>query len=104
MVNRLLGKSLFGLLAACAFAPLAQAVADQKAAWKVFDAWDKPFLCAFSDGDPITRTGETRFIGRVPGTAGQPHRTLKGGHFIQEDDPQGFVAAILDVAAKGAPQ
>ena len=25
MINRLLGKSLFGLLAACAFAPLAQA-------------------------------------------------------------------------------
>lgn len=78
------------------------AVPDQQAAWKVFEAWDKPFLCAFSDGDPITRTGETRFIGRVPGTAGQVHRTLKGGHFIQEDDPQGFVAAILDVARQGA--
>ncbi|MCL9997929.1 MAG: haloalkane dehalogenase [Erythrobacter sp.] len=81
-----------------------QAVPDQKAAWAVLEAWDKPFLCAFSDGDPITRTGETRFVGRVPGTAGQAHRTLKGGHFIQEDDPAGFVAAILDVAAKGAPQ
>lgn len=80
------------------------AVPDQKNAWKVLDQWHKPFLCAFSDGDPITRGGETRFIGRVPGTAGQAHRTLSGGHFIQEDDPQGFVAAILDVAAKGAPQ
>lgn len=80
------------------------AVPDQKAAWQVFDAWDKPFLCAFSDGDPITRTGETRFIGRVPGTAGQPHRTLKGGHFIQEDDPQGFVAAILEVVRQGQQQ
>jgi len=80
------------------------AVPDQKAAWQVFDAWDKPFLCAFSDGDPITRTGETRFIGRVPGTAGQPHRTLKGGHFIQEDDPQGFVAAILEVVRQGQHQ
>lgn len=73
-------------------------VPDQKRAWEVIERWDKPFLCAFSDGDPITRTGETRFIGRVPGTAGQPHRTLKGGHFIQEDDPEGFVAAILAVA------
>lgn len=77
------------------------AVPDQQAAWSVLDRWDKPFLCAFSDGDPITRTGETRFIGRVPGTAGQTHRTLKGGHFIQEDDPQGFIAAILDVARQG---
>lgn len=77
------------------------AVPDQRAAWQVFERWDKPFLCAFSDGDPITRGGESRFIGRVPGTEGQPHRTLKGGHFIQEDDPQGFVGAILEVAGKG---
>ena len=76
------------------------AVPDQKRAWKVFDQWDKPFLCCFSDGDPVTRGGESRFIGRVPGTAGQPHRTLKGGHFVQEDDPQGFVKAILEVAVK----
>ena len=74
------------------------AVPDQKRAWEVFDRWDKPFICAFSDGDPITRGGESRWVGRVPGTAGQPHRTLKGGHFIQEDDPEGFVAAILAVA------
>jgi haloalkane dehalogenase len=74
------------------------AVPDQKRAWEVFDRWDKPFLCAFSDGDPITRGGESRWIGRVPGTIGQPHRTLSGGHFIQEDDPEGFVAAILAVA------
>jgi haloalkane dehalogenase len=82
------------------FVPFAgnPAVPDQKRAWQVIERWDKPFLCAFSDGDPITRTGETRFIGRVPGTEGQPHRTLKGGHFIQEDDPEGFVAAILAVA------
>ena len=77
------------------------AVPDQQRAWTVFDRWDKPFLCCFSDGDPITRGGESRFIDRVPGTAGQPHRTLLGGHFIQEDDPEGFVAAILATAGKG---
>lgn len=80
------------------------AVPDQQRAWSVLEQWDKPFLCCFSDGDPITRGGESRFIGRVPGTDGQPHRTLKGGHFIQEDDPQGFVAALLAVAGKGAVQ
>ena len=76
------------------------AVPDQKRAWQVFEQWEKPFLCCFSDGDPVTRGGETRFIGLVPGTKGQPHRTLKGGHFIQENDPQGFVQAILDVVSK----
>lgn len=74
------------------------AVPDQKRAWEVFDKWEKPFLCCFSDQDRITRGGESRFIGRVPGTAGQNHRSLHGGHFIQEDDPAGFVACILEVA------
>lgn len=74
------------------------AVPDQKRAWQVFDTWEKPFLCCFSDQDRITRGGESRFIGRVPGTSGQNHRSLHGGHFIQEDDPEGFVACILDVA------
>ena len=76
------------------------AVRDQKRAWQVLEKWNKPFLCCFSDGDPITRGGESRFIGRIPGTDGQPHRTLKGGHFVQENDPQGFVQAILEIAGK----
>lgn len=76
------------------------AIPDQKRAWQVLDQWDKPFLCCFADKDRITRGGEARFIGRVPGTAQQPHRSLKGGHFIQEDDPQGFVQCILEVVGK----
>lgn len=75
------------------------AVPDQLKAWEELERWEKPFLCCFSNRDPITRGGDALFIGRVPGTAGQKHRTLKGGHFIQEDDPDGFVAAICDAAA-----
>ncbi|WP_447929778.1 haloalkane dehalogenase [Sphingopyxis fribergensis] len=83
------------------FVPLGDnvAVPDQKRAWAALEAFDKPFLCCFSDGDPITRGGDALFTGRVPGARGMTHRTLKGGHFIQEDDPAGFVAAIRDVAA-----
>ena len=79
------------------FVPLGDnvAVPDQERAWQVLEQWEKPFLCCFGDSDPITRGGEERFIGRIPGTAGQPHGHLKGGHFIQEDDPEGFVAKIL---------
>jgi haloalkane dehalogenase len=82
------------------FVPLGDnvAVPDQLKAWQVLDSWEKPFLCCFSDGDPITRGGDALFIGRVPGTEGQPHTTLKGGHFIQENDPQGFVDCIMKVA------
>ncbi len=85
------------------FVPLGDnvAVPDQKRAWATLEAFEKPFLCCFSDGDPITRGGDALFTGRVPGTQGMAHRTLKGGHFIQEDDPVGFVAAIRDVAAAG---
>lgn len=75
-----------------------EAVPDQKHAWAVLETFDKPFTCAFSDGDPITRGGDAAFRERVPGAAKGSHRTLKGGHFIQEDDPDGFVAAILDTA------
>lgn len=82
------------------FVPLGPnvAVPDQLKAWEVLDRWEKPFLCCFSDGDPITRGGDALFVGRVPGAAGQPHTTLRGGHFIQEDDPAGFVECVLKVA------
>lgn len=75
-----------------------EAVPDQKHAWAVLETFDKPFTCAFSDGDPITRGGDAAFRERVPGAAKGSHRTLKGGHFIQEDDPDGFVDAIFDTA------
>ncbi len=83
------------------FVPLGDnvAVPDQRAAWAVLDQWRKPFLCCFSDGDPITRGADATFRARIPGAAGMAHATLHGGHFIQEDDPGGFVAATLNVAA-----
>ncbi len=71
------------------------AVPDQKRAWKVFETWNKPFICCFSDRDPITRGGDAPFLRRVPGTRDQPHTTLRGGHFIQEDDPEGFAQLII---------
>ena len=74
------------------------AVPDQLKAWEVFERWTKPFLCCFADGDPITRGGDAMWLERVPGTRGMQHRTLRGGHFIQEDDPAGFAAAIIEVA------
>ena len=70
------------------------AVPDQQRAWQVFERWENPFLCCFADGDPITRGGDAMWLERVPGTRGMAHRTLRGGHFIQEDDPAGFAAAI----------
>jgi haloalkane dehalogenase len=56
-----------------------------RATWAALEQWHKPFLTAFSDGDPPTRGWERVFQERVPGAAGQPHATIAGaGHFVQE--------------------
>ena len=57
-----------------------------KRAWTALSRWDKPFLTAFSDGDPITGGGDRLFHNLVPGAADRDHPTLAGGgHFLQED-------------------
>jgi len=57
-----------------------------RAAWQVFCRWEKPFLTAFSDKDPITRGGERVWQERVPGARGRHHVTIENaGHFLQED-------------------
>jgi haloalkane dehalogenase len=75
-------------------------VQENKAAWRVLEGFDRPFITAFSDGDPVTAGGHAVFQARVKGAQGQAHRTLAGGHFLQEDSP-GEIAALLDEVAKG---
>ncbi|MCL4106628.1 UNVERIFIED_CONTAM: hypothetical protein GTU68_009762 [Idotea baltica] len=66
------------------------------AAWEVLKQWEKPFLCCFSDKDPITGGGDKVFYKLVPGCAGQPHTTLHGGHFIQQQDGERWASIIAD--------
>jgi haloalkane dehalogenase len=55
-------------------------------AWAVLRELDIPFLCAFSDGDPITGEMAPILARTMPGAAGRDHPTLHGaGHFLQED-------------------
>ena len=55
-------------------------------AWEILAKFDKPFLTAFSDQDPVTKGGEMVFQKMIPGSNGQDHITIKdGGHFLQED-------------------
>jgi haloalkane dehalogenase len=75
-------------------APGDASVEANKAAWQVLMRFEKPFLTAFSDGDPVTKGGERIFQERVPGAKGQPHVTLPGGHFLQEACPTEIVALI----------
>lgn len=69
----------------------------QRKAWEFFESFDKPFLCAFADNDPVTKGGDAVFIEKVPGAKGQPHTTIPGGgHFIQENRPAEVVKVIVD--------
>lgn len=73
-------------------------VAENKAAWEVLKQFDKPFMCAFSDDDPVTAGGDKAFLDRVPGCKGVEHRTItSAGHFLQHEQPQQCVQAILDL-------
>ena len=68
-----------------------------RAAWKVFESWDKPFLTAFSDSDPITAGGFKPFQKLIPGAQGRDHPTIVGaGHFLQEDKGPELAQVIID--------
>jgi haloalkane dehalogenase len=66
-----------------------------RAAWRRLAAWDKPFLVAFSDRDPITGSMAPVLKGTVPGAAGLEHPVIEGaGHFLQEDAGERLGAVI----------
>ena len=72
------------------------AIAANRAAWQVLESWDKPFLTAFSDSDPVTAGGHVRFQQSVPGARDQKHVTIEGaGHFLQEQAPDALAAAVM---------
>lgn len=69
-------------------------------AWEVLRRWEKPFLTAFSDQDPITRGGDVLFQSSVPGATGRPHTTIEGGgHFLQEDRGPELARVVVDFIA-----
>jgi haloalkane dehalogenase len=66
------------------------------AAWVGLAAFDRPFLCAFSDSDPITKGADRTLLERIAGARGQPHTTIVGGgHFLQEDCGEELAAVVV---------
>lgn len=66
-------------------------------AWKVLRKFEKPFLTAFSDGDPITRGADKVLQKLIPGAKDQPHTTIKdAGHFLQEDKGEELANVVVD--------
>jgi len=72
-------------------------IPDNRRAWESLSRFEKPFLTAFTDGDPVTAGMHTRFQEEIPGAAGQPHTTIRGaGHFVQEDAGAELARITLD--------
>jgi haloalkane dehalogenase len=66
-------------------------------AWEVFSKWDKPFLCAYTDNDPVSSGRDAEFRSRVPGAQGQPHQIISGGgHFLQEGRGDVLAQILID--------
>jgi haloalkane dehalogenase len=73
------------------------ASAPNRKAWESLKKFDKPFLCAFSDKDPITGGADRALKADIPGTKGQPHTTIvDAAHFLQEDKGEDLAAVVVD--------
>ena len=73
------------------------AAAPNRAAWEVLSQWQKPFLTAFSDSDPITAGVDADMQKLIPGCQGQAHTTIEnGGHFLQEDQGEALAQVVVN--------
>lgn len=78
------------------------AAGANRAAWSVFEKWEKPFLTTFSDRDPITRSMVKPFQERVPGAQNQDHVTIRdAGHFLQEDKGEELADVLIAFISPG---
>ena len=67
---------------------------------RALEEFERPFVTAYSDGDPATRGWEAVFQERVPGARGREHVTITGaGHFLQEDAGPQLGQVIADVVS-----
>jgi haloalkane dehalogenase len=73
-----------------------------RAAWDTLGRWDKPFLVAFSDGDPITGAMAPILRRHVGGARGLDHPVVEGaGHFLQEDAGERLGRIVADFVTAG---
>ncbi len=74
------------------------AAEDNRAAWRVLERWHKPFVTAFSTGDPIFGGLDRLLQRRIPGAQGQAHQRVPGGHFLQEVSGPALAQILCDTA------
>lgn len=92
------GARVFPMLVPAA--PDAPGAVENQQAWPKLMKFDKPFLTAFSDQDPITRGADKLLQAAIPGAKGQAHTTIAGGgHFLQEDRGPELARVVLKFIA-----
>lgn len=70
---------------------------ENQQTWQLLEQWNKPFVTAFSDGDPSTKAWEQVFQRRIPGAAGQPHTEISAaGHFVQEEQGEQLAQFLVN--------
>jgi haloalkane dehalogenase len=71
-----------------------------QATMSALSRFERPFLTAYSDGDPATAGWEKVFQEWVPGAADQPHVRVEGaGHFLQEQKGKEVARIVADFIA-----
>jgi haloalkane dehalogenase len=79
--------------------PDAPGAAANRAAWIGLAAYDRPFVTAFGDSDPITGGLAAPLQKLIAGAAGRQHHTLQNtGHFCQEDAGAELAAIVAATA------
>ena len=76
-----------------------------RAAWAALGRWEKPFLVAFSDGDPITGGMRSILCRAIPGAQDREHPVIEGaGHFLQQDAGERLGRVIAGFIEQTPPQ
>jgi haloalkane dehalogenase len=72
-----------------------------RTAWQRLTEWRRPFLVAFSDGDPITGAMAGIFRAAVPSAANEPAVVVAdAGHFLQEDAGVELANVVAEFVAR----
>ena len=79
-----------------------QSLLAQEKAWAFFSEFKKPFLCVGAGDDPVTNGFEKPFLNKVPGTKGQAHEMIGGGHFFQWTRAEKLSAILVKFILNGS--
>jgi haloalkane dehalogenase len=75
-----------------------------RTAWAALAEYDRPFLCAFSDSDPITRGADAVLAAHVAGARHHRPVTIEdAGHFLQEDKGEDLARVVADFVSDTGP-